>query len=159
MLIALRGEDNIFKYIKLDFVALRVCKSDGLFEALARVLAAKLCNVKVHVSLEEDMNNTVSDFLFRYAPKILDDNDIIKRESESSFTKCFLAVDRIMYASEQNISESIFKAAADELTFIVRSKPMMSGRIELLNFFEEQSISHSYHRYGNLGARNLEQET
>ena len=51
-----------------------------------------------------------------------------------------------------------YKEAAKELKFIVRSKPMMSGRIELLNFFEEQSISHSYHRYGNLGGRVLEDE-
>jgi len=40
---------------------------------------------------------------------------------------------------------------------IVRAKPMMEGRLELLNYFEEQSISHSYHRYGNIGARALEE--
>jgi RHH-type proline utilization regulon transcriptional repressor/proline dehydrogenase/delta 1-pyrroline-5-carboxylate dehydrogenase len=27
------------------------------------------------------------------------------------------------------------------------------GRIELLRYLREQSISHDYHRYGNLGAR------
>ena len=40
--------------------------------------------------------------------------------------------------------------------FIVRHRPMMGGRLELLNYFEEQSISHSYHRYGNIGIRALE---
>jgi RHH-type transcriptional regulator, proline utilization regulon repressor / proline dehydrogenase / delta 1-pyrroline-5-carboxylate dehydrogenase len=29
----------------------------------------------------------------------------------------------------------------------------MEGRLELLNYFIEQSISHSFHRYGNIGAR------
>ena len=104
------------------------------------------------------MNNSVSDFLFRYAPKILNEEDTIKRENEVGFIKCFQDVDRIMYAGDKNISEFIYKEAAKELKFIVRSKPMMSGRIELLNFFEEQSISHSYHRYGNLGGRVLEDE-
>jgi RHH-type proline utilization regulon transcriptional repressor/proline dehydrogenase/delta 1-pyrroline-5-carboxylate dehydrogenase len=32
---------------------------------------------------------------------------------------------------------------------------MMEGRLELLNYFAEQSVSHSYHRYGNIGARGI----
>lgn len=152
----LRGEDNIFKYLKLDKVAIRICKDDSLFDSMSRVLAAKVCNVKVHVSLEEDMNNAVSNFIFRYASKVLKDEDIIRRESESAFVKCFSDIDRIMFSNEKNISDYIYKEAANELKYIVRSKPLMSGRIELLNFFEEQSISHSYHRYGNLGGRVLE---
>lgn len=151
----LRGEDNIFKYLKLNKVALRICKEDNLFDSMARILAAKVCKVQVRVSLEEDMNNEVSQFLFRYSQKILKTEDVMKRESEVEFAKSFNEVDRIMYADQTNVSEFIFKKAADSLKFIVRHKPMMEGRIELLNFFEEQSISHSYHRYGNLGARTL----
>lgn len=149
----LRGEDNIFKYLKLESVALRVCEKDNLFEAMARILAAKVCGVQVKVSLEADMNNPVSQFLFRYSQKILKDGDIIKRETEADFAKCFSQVDRIMYANKNNISDFIFERAAEELTFIVRNPPMMEGRLELLNFFEEQAISDSYHRYGNLGSR------
>ncbi len=151
----LRGEDNIFRYLKLKKVALRVCKDDNLFESMSRILAAKVCGVEVRVSLEEEMNNSVSQFLFRYSPKILKDSDIIKRESESDFAKSFSDVDRILYARETNISDFIFEQAAEKLKFIVRTPPLMEGRIELLNFFEEQSISHSYHRYGNLGSRSL----
>jgi RHH-type proline utilization regulon transcriptional repressor/proline dehydrogenase/delta 1-pyrroline-5-carboxylate dehydrogenase len=29
----------------------------------------------------------------------------------------------------------------------------MEGRIELLHYFQQQSICDSYHRYGNLGER------
>jgi len=29
----------------------------------------------------------------------------------------------------------------------------MEGRIELLQYFQEQSICDNYHRYGNLGER------
>jgi RHH-type proline utilization regulon transcriptional repressor/proline dehydrogenase/delta 1-pyrroline-5-carboxylate dehydrogenase len=31
----------------------------------------------------------------------------------------------------------------------------MEGRIEMLNYFQEQTVSHSYHRHGNLGDRAL----
>ena len=152
----LRGEDNIFKYLKLNKVAIRICNGDSLFDSMARVLAAKVCGIKVHVSLENDMNDSVSQFLFRYAQKILKTDDIMKRETEEDFVKCFSDVERIMYANEEKISEYVFVEAAKLLKFVIRHKPLMEGRLELLNFFEEQSISHSYHRYGNLGSRTLE---
>ncbi len=151
----LRGEDNIFRYLKVGGVALRVCEDDNIFEAMARIFAAKVVGVPVRVSLEEHMVNPVSQFLFRYSQKILKEGDVIKRENEMDFAKSFSQVDRIMYSKKKNISDFIYRKAAEELTFIVRSTPHMEGRLELLNFFEEQSISHSFHRYGNLGARSL----
>jgi len=36
---------------------------------------------------------------------------------------------------------------------------MMDGRIELLQYFQQQSICNNYHRYGNLGERGLEHES
>ncbi|MBC8326461.1 MAG: hypothetical protein H8E27_12630 [Verrucomicrobia subdivision 3 bacterium] len=37
------------------------------------------------------------------------------------------------------------------------STPVLAeGRLELLWYVEEQSLSHDYHRYGNLGARGNE---
>lgn len=151
----LRGEDNIFRYLKLNKVAIRVCENDSLFESMSRILAAKVCDVNIRVSLEAEMNNPVSQFLFRYSQKILKEGDIMKRETETEFAKCFSDVDRVLFAKEKNISPFVFEKAAELLKFIVRQPPLMEGRLELLNFFEEQSISHSYHRYGNLGARTL----
>ena len=63
--------------------------------------------------------------------------------------------DRVIYSDISKVSDVVFKKSAQTLTFIVRQKPMMEGRLELLNYFIEQSISHSYHRYGNIGAREL----
>ncbi len=154
----LRGEDNIFRYLKLKYVTIRVCDGDSLFESMARILAAKVCGVRIRVSLEENLNNKVAQFLFRYSQKILKEDDFMRRESEADFAKSFPEVDRIMYAKQENISEFVFQKAAEALTFIVRQPPMMEGRVELLNFFEEQAISHQYHRYGNLGARAITQE-
>jgi RHH-type proline utilization regulon transcriptional repressor/proline dehydrogenase/delta 1-pyrroline-5-carboxylate dehydrogenase len=33
---------------------------------------------------------------------------------------------------------------------------MIDGRIELVQYYQQQSICHNYHRYGNLGERTLE---
>ena len=38
-------------------------------------------------------------------------------------------------------------------SFVADEPVMTHGRIELLWYVEEQSISDSYHRYGNLGSR------
>ena len=148
-----RGEDNIFRYLKLHSVVLRVCKGDSLFESMARILAAKVCKVKLRVSLEPERDDPVSRFLFRYSQKILKEDDLIKRESEKDFVKCFADMDRVFYSCRENVSEFVYREALKNLKFIVCTHPLMEGRLELLNFFEEQSISHSFHRYGNLGKR------
>ncbi len=154
-----RGEDNIFGYLKLKSVALRVCKKDSLFDSMARILAAKVCRQAVRVSLEPDRDDSVSRFLFRYSQKILKEGDIIKKESEQDFSGCFGKIDKIFYSHKENISDFIYREAVKNLKFIIRTPPLMEGRLELLNFFEEQSISHSYHRYGNLGKRAFSPES
>ena len=45
------------------------------------------------------------------------------------------------------------QAAADALQYIADAPPLAHGRVELLWYFQEQSLSVVYHRYGNLGAR------
>jgi RHH-type proline utilization regulon transcriptional repressor/proline dehydrogenase/delta 1-pyrroline-5-carboxylate dehydrogenase len=151
----LRGEDNIFKYLKINKVALRICPGDSLFAAMSRILAAKVCQIDLRVSIDTEMNDAVSQFLFRYSQKILRSEDLMRRESEADFCRIIPEVDRIMYCRPENVSQAVYATAAEHLKFIVRNPPLMEGRLELLNFFEEQSISHSYHRYGNLGARGL----
>ncbi|MBW2429256.1 MAG: hypothetical protein JRF56_09875, partial [Deltaproteobacteria bacterium] len=64
-------------------------------------------------------------------------------------------IHRIRYASPDRVSDKIFRAAAETGFFISRSTVSMEGRIELLQYFQEQSICFNYHRYGNLGERSL----
>ncbi len=151
----IRGEDNIFRYLPLSKVALRVGKKDNLFEIVSRILAARISGVGLHVSLEATLENSVSSFLFEHKDRLLAPTDLLVREDESTFMECFEKVDRIIYADISRVSKAVFKKAAKLVKYIVRQKPMMDGRFELLNYFQEQSISHSYHRYGNLGARGL----
>jgi RHH-type proline utilization regulon transcriptional repressor/proline dehydrogenase/delta 1-pyrroline-5-carboxylate dehydrogenase len=149
----LRGEDNIFRYLPLSRVALRVTGEDSLFEVMSRILAAKVSKVSLHVSIEASLENAVVSFLFENKEALLDKGDVVVREDEKQFVACFKDVQRVLYADESRISDFIFEQASKIAKFIVRAKPLMDGRLELLNFFQEQSISHSYHRYGNIGAR------
>ncbi|MGD0664314.1 MAG: hypothetical protein ABSA17_01110, partial [Rhabdochlamydiaceae bacterium] len=45
------------------------------------------------------------------------------------------------------------QTAADSATFLDIAPVLSSGRFELLHYLREVSISHHYHRYGNLGTR------
>ncbi|WP_331775390.1 bifunctional proline dehydrogenase/L-glutamate gamma-semialdehyde dehydrogenase [Sulfurospirillum sp. 1612] len=151
----LRGEDNIFRYLPLNKVALRVSKDDSVFETISRIMAAHICGVKLHISVDYAESETIA-FLFENKDALLKSTDFIAREREEDFVKCFKKVDRILYSDITKVSDFVFEEAAKLATFIIRQKPMMEGRLELLNYLHEQSISHSYHRYGNLGARGID---
>jgi len=148
-----RGEDNHFRYLALKNVIIRVSNDDSLFEVLSRILAAKVSKVNFTVSL--DKNEVVYPFL-QNSCELFKDGDSLVVEDESAFMNSIANYDRVIYSDILKVSDAVFKKATKSLTFIVRQKPMMEGRLELLNYFIEQSISHSYHRYGNIGARGLQ---
>jgi RHH-type proline utilization regulon transcriptional repressor/proline dehydrogenase/delta 1-pyrroline-5-carboxylate dehydrogenase len=65
-------------------------------------------------------------------------------------------VNRIRYAAPERVPREVFEAAAETGFYIARTPVMMDGRIELLQYYRQQSICSNYHRYGNLGERALE---
>ena len=65
--------------------------------------------------------------------------------------------DRVRYAAPDRVPPEIFAAVQESGLFVARAPVLAEGRIELLWYLREQSISHDYHRYGNLGERGEEQ--
>jgi len=153
----IRGEDNIFRYLPLDRVAFCVDKSNTVFEIVSRILAAHICGVKLYISVDFAESETIG-FLFENRDTLLKHTDFITRENEKNFVKCFADVERIIYSDLNKVSSFVFTEAAKIAKFIVRQKPMMEGRLELLNYLKEQTISYSYHRYGNLGDRGIDRQ-
>ena len=147
-----RGEDNHFKYIPLSKVVIRVETFDSVFEIAARVLAARVSKVNFTVSIN---NNQLVKQFFKNASVLFGTNDKMVEEDNTSFIKTIKDYERIIYTNIDKVPSIVFEEAAKTVTFIVRQPVLMEGRLELLNYFEEQSISHSYHRYGNIGARGI----
>jgi RHH-type transcriptional regulator, proline utilization regulon repressor / proline dehydrogenase / delta 1-pyrroline-5-carboxylate dehydrogenase len=156
--VKVRGEDNIFRYLPLSKIALRVSAKDSLFDVIARIAGAKIAGSALHVSIEAGLENSVVSFIYENKEHLLGTNDTLVRENEEVFAQCFDSVQKILYAHASAISAYVYDQAAKSATFIVRAHPLMEGRIELLHFFQEQSISHSYHRYGNIGARAIDKQ-
>ena len=55
------------------------------------------------------------------------------------------------------VPEAIRRAANEACIHIADTPVLTEGRLELLWYVEEQSLSNDYHRYGNLGPRFNEQ--
>ncbi|WP_072680583.1 bifunctional proline dehydrogenase/L-glutamate gamma-semialdehyde dehydrogenase [Arcobacter sp. LA11] len=147
-----RGEDNHFRYLPLKNVLIRVSHNDTLFEAVSRILAARVAQVHFKVSIEQ--NNLVKSFL-KDASKLFTPRDKMIEQTDAEFKSIIKNYDRVIYSNIKKVPKVVFEEAAKTATFIVRQAPMMEGRLELLNYFQEQSVSHSYHRYGNIGARGI----
>ena len=150
-----RGEDNIFKYFPLRKIALRVSAHDGLFDTLARIVAAKIAHSSLHVSIDVSVENSVISFLFENKHHLFEANDTVVREDEETFSGVIAKSDKVFFNTKEAVSSFIYEKAALQAKCIVTTPPLMEGRIEMLHYFGEQSISHSYHRYGNLGKRGL----
>ena len=49
-----------------------------------------------------------------------------------------------------NIPKEMYEVAAEYDMYIATAPPVKQGRIELLHYIKEQSISFEYHRYGSI---------
>ena len=63
------------------------------------------------------------------------------------------AVGRLRYADHARVPDAIRIAATESYVYVADAPVLAHGRVELLWYLKEQSLSHVYHRYGNLGRR------
>ena len=151
----LRGQDNRLRYLPVGRVVIRLHPNDSLFEALVRTAAARLAGCRVEISLPPDLTNRVTDFLADpMGARFLDGLALI-HESDRELTDRMAQVQRIRYAGGDRVPPALYREAARLGFYISRRKVFMEGRLELLQYFREQSICDNYHRYGNLGERAL----
>ncbi|HDL07236.1 MAG TPA: aldehyde dehydrogenase family protein, partial [Desulfobacteraceae bacterium] len=147
------GQDNIVLYLPAGRIVVRIHKDDTLFDILARAAAAKISGCKLTISTPVDLENEKVDFLLGREPERLVANSEIVRQSDEELIKMMPEIQRIRYGAPDRVPVEVFKEAARAGFYISRTKVMMEGRIELLQYIQEQSICINYHRYGNLGER------
>lgn len=149
----LRGQDNIFRYLPVGAVAVRLHEEDSLFEVLARIAAAKISGCELRVSVPPNLSGPVVEFLRGKEGKhILGDSPMMV-QSDRELIGSMASIRRIRYAAPGRVPSEVYLAAAETGFYISRTPVLMEGRIELLQYLLQQSICDSYHRYGNLGER------
>ncbi|RTZ81687.1 MAG: hypothetical protein DSY97_00585, partial [SAR324 cluster bacterium] len=85
--------------------------------------------------------------------KRLCDSVEIRSETDKELCGRLTEIDRIRYAHPDRVPLEIHQATAKLGKHISRHIPLAEGRIEMLRYLQEQSLSIDYHRYGNLGER------
>lgn len=153
----LLGEDNFRRYVPIDDLRVRVDAADSMFDVFARAVAARGSGCRVTISSPPDLAGPPADAV-RWLDAWTDSwgaaiEFIAESDAELARAIASHQTDRVRYAAPDRVPLEIRAAAADVLQFIADTPPVAHGRIELLWYFQEQSLSVLYHRYGNLGRR------
>jgi RHH-type proline utilization regulon transcriptional repressor/proline dehydrogenase/delta 1-pyrroline-5-carboxylate dehydrogenase len=122
------GQDNIFSYVPRTKMAFRVQSSDNPQDVKRVLKAARVCNAEMLVSDH----------------KLETDEQFIERLKEGRLS-------RVRLISEP--TKELMKALAEMSCSVIRTPVISNGRIELVHYMREVSLSVDYHRYGNLGER------
>ena len=137
----IRGEQNIFRYLPLKGgMALRLCGGETKEQVQKVVLAAATVGTSLTISMDE--NHALSQQLKEFG------GAVCKREPLSAFCASLSNFDRIRTLSA-NVPQELLDAADRAGIFVERALPVSDGRVELLRYLAEQSISNEYHRYGS----------
>lgn len=151
--VKLRGEDNILRYLPVADLCIRIEDNDTQFTALGRILGAYFSKTNPVISISpiatpevvtsvKDLNSTLCKF------KLIEEaQDKLKNNN----------YERVLISFE-DVTKLLIKDLLLAGTHVVIQPPLKEGRIELLHFLKEQTISHAYHRHGNLGERSVDFE-
>jgi RHH-type proline utilization regulon transcriptional repressor/proline dehydrogenase/delta 1-pyrroline-5-carboxylate dehydrogenase len=151
------GEDNIRRYLPVQHLRVRVHRDDTIFDIFARVCAAKTAGCRITVSVPPDLERPAVNLLeeltesWAAAIEFVEESDELLAEHVAHGQ-----TDRLRYAAPDRVPDLVYRAAAETGQYVASTPVLPVGRIELLWYLCEQSLSIDYHRYGNLGPRSDE---
>lgn len=146
------GQDNILHYAAQPQV-LRVQDNDADIDVLRTIAAALTCGTIFELSLSGDQETSLLETILQEEWCQQAKNLAITIETEDDL------IDRIDTGQIERLrllslpSPALQNVLADTACHAIIAPVLANGRIELLHFVREISISSDYHRYGNLGTR------
>ncbi|EDY18309.1 Aldehyde Dehydrogenase [Chthoniobacter flavus Ellin428] len=151
------GEDNLRRYQPLHEMRIRVHPADTVFDIFARACAAQTVGCRALISTPPDLNSKtvqiLDDFTDAWGATIE-----FLRETDEQLSSAIRGgeVERARFAAPDRVPIVVRAAAAEAFVHLADTPVLAEGRVELLWYLREQSVSDDYHRYGNLGARSEE---
>ncbi|EJG3308322.1 proline dehydrogenase family protein [Campylobacter upsaliensis] len=149
----IRGEDNLFSYTRIKNLAFRVCEQDSLQDILGVIIGCHTLGLSPLVSYDSTQSSIIKEL--KKICKAVDLGADFVEENEEQFIAKISKFERIRYHAKADKNSPLYQATAKEAKIIIRDKPLLNGRFELLFYHNEKALSVSYHRYGNLGIRAL----
>jgi RHH-type proline utilization regulon transcriptional repressor/proline dehydrogenase/delta 1-pyrroline-5-carboxylate dehydrogenase len=150
----LLGQDNLFSYRPRSSMVFRIGKNDDVVDALRGVSAAVICKTPLEISCALE---TIAPLL----SSVCEEGPLgmrFIRESEEMLRERIAQnqMERIRFLSDP--SSAMRRTAADAGVYLYVAPVIANGRLELLHYMREVSLSMDYHRYGNLGIREDERQ-
>ena len=150
----LLGEDNVRRYLPIPSVRVRVHARDSIFEIFARACAARAAGCRVTVSTPPDLAHPAVRRLDEMTDAWAAGIEFIE-ETDAQLGEALRsgATERVRFATGDRVPVELRAVAHEAGVLLVDAPVQAEGRVELLWYVREQSVSHAYHRYGNLGSR------
>ena len=152
------GQDNFRRYLPIPAVRIRVHPADSAFEIFARACAARVAGSHITISSPREQPHPAVALLEDLTESWAGAIEFVE-ETDEQLARALRdnQADRVRFAAPDRASETVL-AAAGEMGGIAVTTPVSGeGRLELLWYVREQSLSIDYHRYGNLGLRGGEE--
>jgi hypothetical protein len=150
----LLGQDNWRRYRPFRFVRVRVHPDDSPFDLFARVCAVHAAGTRVTVSVPKDFASPALKLLEELTESWAAGIEFVE-ETDEELARIVRQrqCDRVRYAAADRVAQPVLEAAGESGVSVVGRRVLPQGRVELLWYLQEQSLSIDYHRHGNLGTR------
>lgn len=136
------GEQNILRYLPLKNMLFRISETDALTAILMIISASEVAKTPLTISLN------ATDERMHLLKTLVDAKNILI-QSEDDFITSMENYERIRTCAPP-VSMPVWLHAAKIGKYIASQPPLIEGRLELLHYLKEQSISYEYHRYGSI---------
>ncbi|MGP1535982.1 bifunctional proline dehydrogenase/L-glutamate gamma-semialdehyde dehydrogenase [Bacteroides heparinolyticus] len=136
----LYGEQNVLRYLPVERMVLRLFPGDSNEEAKMIAFAAQTCHTPLVISFGEDDDRTEA---------LASTGCPLKKEDLKTFYDSLDNYYRIRTCSS-DIPDDFYKEVSAMNMYVATAPPVKNGRVELLHYLKEQSITFEYHRYGSI---------
>ncbi len=135
----LHGEQNVFRYLPLKSMVLRLFEGDSAEDVEKVVYAAKLVGTPLVISVSPAQAGILANVA---------GVNVLQQELDE-FLKQMHTYERVRTIAP-TLPASMYETAAQMDKYIAQGKPLNCGRMELIHYIKEQSIAFEYHRYGSI---------
>ncbi len=151
------GQDNLRRYRPVDSMVIRVAAGASPMEVIVSMATTVAVGAAVTVSYDPNLAEEIQRAI-ESAADVVPSRVHAANETDDALStrlRCG-ATTRVRVIGPATSAAAWRKSAAQNFVSIIDDPVVRYGRIEGLRYLNEQSISHDYHRYGNLSRRATE---
>jgi len=142
------GERNVFRYLACGDLLVRASRDAGVVDTLLACVAAFGAGADFELSIAPGLSRG-RDF-FGGLPGVR----VHVEPAADAAARVGPATGRVRTIG--SLEPEVARAAASAGVYVADAPVMLAGRIELLHYHREQSVSTRYHRYGSLAGSDLQ---